>query len=488
MTRGETTMHDLAGFLEHLRGQPLDTIVHVHPSDAALVGHYEALGVQRVVLVCPDPEALRGFRRLAPGRPWLQIVESAVTPWAGSADWWVYSVPGVSGLLEAGTLREVFPRLEAQLRIRVEAVALQTLLERLDLRVGEQGNLLVLEAPGTDAPILAGVRPDMLTCFDWLLLRGATTAELYSQGVAADAALRLLSERHFSTVASTEADEPLWPTTLLRLDRSAAQSAALQEQLCSLEFSLAAALEEHEAMLRADQVRSAESARRLQQVQAEHARAMQQRQEQFDALQAQHRTVQARLEAAERAKVSAEEAVVTEMARAEGMRKALGAEVAALTDRIQALQAQGEAARVEHAELQRRLDDAERAQATTAEAVERATGAAAEVAARQAARLEEAQRAFDAQAAALAERNQALEADVRRLQAERSTFKQSLAAQEQAAEERQKHLEGEARLRAKREEELAAMELRQRMLEEELFKAEAQIELIKDLLLRESGL
>lgn len=232
-------MSALYDCLDRLADRPLGTVVHVNPSETEVIQRYAALGAQRVVLVVGDPESLPGLRRLTAGRPWLEIVEAAVSPTPGPAAWLRYNVPGLGGLLEAEALHSFYPRLQLLERTPVTTVGLQAVLERLQIATpADRPNLLVLEAPGMDAPLLERLDPPTLTAFAWLLVRAARQ-DLYRGGVAETAASRLLQARHYRNVHASREGEPLWSAALLRFDAAAAAQAVLAERVASLQAQVA---------------------------------------------------------------------------------------------------------------------------------------------------------------------------------------------------------------------------------------------------------
>lgn len=307
-----TALHD---FLGHLAGQPLGTVVHVHPSEPELADRYAALGARRVVLVSGDPDALPGLRRLLPGRPWLTLLECVVAPEPGQRQWLRYNVAALNGLLPAGpTLQEFYPRLRLHERVPVAARSLQSVLDDLHLGAGEGAHVLVLEAPGLEDELLHGLQSENLAQFEWLLVRGAQPG-LLSEGIEAQVATGRLKERGWRDVQHSAGNEPLWPVTLLHFDVVAAERAALLRRVEASEAELKALAE-----VRA----SAEQRAALQQ--AEVAQLTEER----NALKRQVGDLSARMEAAATAQDAAQKAAAEHQRRMEHVQAERDAAKAAL--------------------------------------------------------------------------------------------------------------------------------------------------------------
>lgn len=230
-------MTALLDALDVLAGRPLATVVHVNPVESDLVQRYAALGARRVVLVSGDPDALPGLRRLLPGRPWLELVEAVVAPHAGDVHWLRYNVPSLNGLLEASGLHAFYPRLRLQERVPVQAQTLQTVLDGVPLDSSDGANVLVLEAPGLEDAMVRNTAATTLQRLEWLVIRGARP-DLMRDGAEPHAATCWLQAQAWRKVRDNDADEPLWPVTVLQFDAAAAEHAALMRRVDAAEAEL----------------------------------------------------------------------------------------------------------------------------------------------------------------------------------------------------------------------------------------------------------
>ncbi len=230
-------MSALLECLDRLSGEPLGTVVHINPSLPEAIERYAALGSQRVVFVSIDPDMLPLLHQAAAEHAGFEVCEAAVAAAPGPAHWLRYNVPTLNGLLEPTGLKQFYPRLQLLERVSVNTVSLQALLDRLQIATSAvRPNLLVLDAPGTETVLLESLSAKVLASFAWVVVRGARQG-LYQSGVAAGAALSLL-QQHYRSMHESGNTEPLWPTTLLRHDATAAERTALATRLEALQAQL----------------------------------------------------------------------------------------------------------------------------------------------------------------------------------------------------------------------------------------------------------
>ena len=462
--------------LDRLTGEPLGTVVHINPSLPEVIERYAALGAQRVVLVGFDPDMLPLLHQGAAGRPGFEVIEAAVAAAPGPAQWLRYNVPTLNGLLEPTGLKQFYPRLQLLERMPVNTVALQSLLEQLRLTApSARPNLLVLEAPGLDAPMLEGLSDQMLGLFSLVLVRG-TREDLYLGGVVASAATARLQRNHYRSVHESGSAEPLWPVTLLRHDTAAAEQALLLARLETLQAQLQVLGNERD-----------ESQRRAGSLQS---RAAQREGE-----------LQAQLDTLNQANAAADKTAAERAAQIAQLTQARDAQARLVAERDTQLQQLTQSKVALDKQLQERQ--------TQLDALGQAKTATEKTATERAAQIEQLTRARDEQAKRATEREtqvqqltQAKAAVDKQLQERQGQFDalgQAKVSMDKTAAERAAQVEqlGKARdeysrqanERQKRvvqlDAELTDLSARYAMLQEELIKAEAHVELISDLLLRE---
>jgi hypothetical protein len=448
-------MSALIDCLDRLTGELLGTVVHINPSLPEVIERYAALGAQRVALVGIDPDMLPLLQHGAAGRPGFEVIEAAVAAAPGPAQWLRYNVPTLSGLLQPTGLKQFYPRLQLLERVPVNTVTLQALIEQLRITVpSERLNLLVLEAPGLDAPMLEGLSDQVLGLFSLVLVRG-TREDLYLGGVVAGVAAARLQRNHYRSVHESGSTEPLWPVTLLRHDTAAADRAVLLARLETLQAQLQVVTNERD-----------ESQRRAESLQSRAKLREGELQTQVDTLN--------------QAKAAADKTATERDTQLQQLTQSKAAVDKQLQERQGQLDALG--------------------QAKTA-SEKTATECAAQIEQLTRARDEQAKRATEreTQVQQLTQAKATVDKQLQERQAQFDALGQAKVSMDKTAAERAAQIEqlGKARdeysrqanERQKRvvqlDAELTDLSARYAMLQEELIKAEAHVELISDLLLRE---
>lgn len=232
--------------LTHLSDVRLATVVHVNPTDEDVVARYAELGAQRIVFVCADPDSLNVLRRVGRDHTELEVIEAAVAPCPGEAQWLRFNVRELNGLLPAGeALRSFYPRLKMIESLPVIATTLQGVLEQVSLDQPGQNahNLLVLESPGLNAALLEGLKPECLGLFGLVFYRGARPGLYDDAGEAAVS--QWLLDRFYRSAVHIDGADPLWCESLMRFDAVAAERSVMITQLGELQAQLGASKREH---------------------------------------------------------------------------------------------------------------------------------------------------------------------------------------------------------------------------------------------------
>jgi hypothetical protein len=397
-----------------------------------------ALKPARLWLVEGDPEAAEAIEQQGETPPWMTLIASAVAPAEGDLPWRRYSLPALNGPLDQAVLRSFYPRLTQTEMLKRPAVAFRSVLERVLSDVGDERRAmaLVLDVPGQEAGLLESVPAELLQCFGWVVVRGCAVRVPGSQDP--DAVVSRMQAVGFAPVPAPADEDPLWPSVVWAFDVRSTRERQLRERVDSLEAALAQQRRDTE-QIQATHAGQLEDARRL----LEQANTQQKRQADMAA------DARTRLEASE-------------------------AERAELLVRHQSLQEQLLEAHARQAQLQRDIEDARQAHAGQLDDARRLLDQAQGETKRQAEMAADARAKFDA--------SEALRAQV---ESERGVMTKEKAALVAARDEQTK-LAREARAHASRlDAEIAALSARHGLLQEELVKAEAQIELIADVLLRE---
>ena len=496
-------MNALFDCLASLGDRPLGTVLHIGAGHGPVLERYARLAPKRVVLVEGDPDAAAELQRRALAYPWAQVQATAVAAHREGVQWNRYNLPALNGPLDSAALRTYYPRLRLSGSRAAQAAALSDLIAELQVEADEQRlNVLVFDVPGQEAALLESLPQDQVVAFGAVLLRGCREA-LPPEGAAADDAVDQMQRRCFALTAQDADAEPLWPVSALRLDvvryqaeqtaaRVAALEAALAERDQSLqELKAAAADAEALAQQRMAQLDT------LAQAKAAADKAAAESAAQIESL-GKARDEQARL-AAERQ----QELQLLTQAKAEvdGTAAERAAQIGQLTqarDEETRLAAERQTQLQALTQAKAELDKTAQERQAQVEALSQGKAAAEKAAAERAAQIEQLTKARDDQAKLAAERQAQLQAltqaktdlekDSEERQAQLDALTRAKVEAERTTRERQARLTEQQRRLLELERECKEATKRQQLLYEELIKAEAQIDLIKDVALREPGL
>ena len=432
--------------LQHLHSHsqtPLHTAIVIGAGNGRALPEWRQLDAEHLLLVEAHPQLAEELnRRLQPERN-EQLLNLAITAApCNEARLLSFNNPAYSSLNAPAALQEHYPNLRPLETLAVPARSIGQLLDEPELDA-EATHLLQIEAPGQALELLQAIPTETLQAFTWLIV-GCASEPLYENDASAETITSWLQEIGFDCLQ--EDPDAIYPQSRLLLQRNPAsvqrqrlhaEIATLRQQLLQQQNNSQqqfAALEQEKAALIAARDALTQDKQALTQARDEQAGLAAERQAQLDAL-------------------SQEKADLT------ATRDAL------VQDKQALAQARDEQAKLA-AERQAQLDALSKEKAALIATRDALTQ--------------------DKQALTQARDEQA------RLAAERQTQLDKLKAEcdqaQKTASERQKTLE-QAQQRIKTLENEASENLqRQQLLQEELIKAEAQIELIKDLLLREPGL
>ncbi len=457
----------------------IHTLVHFGAGRCRELDAHLALKPQRILLIEADPHLSEILRERSLELPQVSVLGVAVAGQAGPGVLHRYNLPDANSLHPAEGLLRLFQGLRLQERLPLETQLPSSVVAPLDL-VGQDDHLLIIDLPGEEFPVLQALqRSGHLALFRHLRLCCGCES-LYEGSEPATRILDWLQEQGFDVVSrddSQDPDQPCWTLkrSLLKLqNRELAQRCEALEGACDEQSKLAAERQKAVEALQAERAGLVKEKATLSAARDEQAKLAAERQKAVEALQAEKAGLvkeKASLSAArdEQAKLAAERQKAVE---------ALQSGKAGLVKEKASLSA----ARDAQAKLA-----AERQKAVEALQSEKA-GLVKEKASLSAAR--------DEQAKLAAERQKAVEA----LQAEKAGLvkeKASLSAArdeqaklvqtKQAEINKQKNRLDESQDRIRElESRVAEMDRRQALMNEEMAKTEGQIELIKDLLLRDT--
>lgn len=223
---------------KHAATNTAGTIVYIGAGHCSDLPELLAANPTRLVLIEPQPRFAQALRWETEGHENVEVIEAAVSPEDPPMRLKVFSLPGLSSLREPVALREVFPGLKFIEEIDVEVIAPADLVggEKLDL---DQGNCLILDAPGEGAAILrALLETGKLTVFERVDLYCGPMVYLENCSTGGELVERLEAEGYEverDEVAVVDSGRTLWR---LRHNRLKLENHALQAQLNDAESQI----------------------------------------------------------------------------------------------------------------------------------------------------------------------------------------------------------------------------------------------------------
>jgi FkbM family methyltransferase len=488
-------MQNILKTLEADPAAPFGVIVHLGAGLCREMDHYRQLGPEQVLLVEADPQLAGRLRLAVQGEAHVSVVQAAITDQDGPCPFYLTNNGRDSSVLRPTGLLDWYPNLTVSATAGVPGQTLAHLLAQADID-GDGQNLLVLELQGNEAPVLAVTPAELVQKFAWVAVR-ACQPEVY-EGAATGLVLHdLLHGRGFVPVAIDQAGGASpFQEILFRRDADLIAKQELAEKVTQLMAE--------KAVLAADCAAKAKQATdtqaqvaQLSTARDDQARLATERQAQIATL-SQERDQQAKLAADRQAQIEAlhkeKAALAADCAAKAKQATDTQARIATLTEQVEHQARQITDTQAQVAQLSTARDD--QARLATERQAQIATlsqerDQQAKLAADRQAQIEALHKekaALAADCAAKAKQATDTQAKVDQLSQSRdqqaklaSDLKQQLAQAQQSLQEKDKRL---ADLQAHVNE--AAQ--RQRLLDEEMLRAEAQIDLIKDVLLREPGI
>ena len=210
------SMNAIAECLALLSNQPIDTVLYLGSLDRDAIDRFAALRVRRLAVACPTLRS-RASCACSPARRPGSRSRTRSRPCAWAATWRRFNVRTLNSLFAPARLGEVYPRLTEIGAETVQAVDVASLAARALPREQGARHLLVIDMPGAEDELLAETAAETLGRFRWIALRGVDPT-LYAGAAPLEAAVRRLAGEHFRPIWSSPVAESPWPVTLLEFD------------------------------------------------------------------------------------------------------------------------------------------------------------------------------------------------------------------------------------------------------------------------------
>ncbi|OXY82119.1 hypothetical protein [Oceanimonas doudoroffii] len=238
---------------------PIHTLVHIGAGNGSQLPQYEAMAPVRLVLIEPLPSHAKALRQATANLANTEVWELAVSCIPSSeAKLTEYNLASASSLHPATGLNGLFPGIKVVQQHSVTTISPQTLIERLQLDP-KQHNQLLIEANGEEQEILGSLlEHNYLTLFRYIQI-SMPDVPLYQSWYNPDELLSKLENHCFELrgTDNSDPDIPLWQLDLnpvkqdLKVTQSALQHAnelneSLQQKLEALQQALKTEAEKRE--------------------------------------------------------------------------------------------------------------------------------------------------------------------------------------------------------------------------------------------------
>lgn len=410
-------------------------IIHLGAGGCTELEHYIASGARHIVLFEPNPDLLPELRRQSESHSHIDIMPVAVSGEAGRRALKLYNYADLASLRRPTGLLELLPGLQQIDQVLVDVMAAHTVPRELGLDA-DANNWLIIDTPGEEGAITSALDQHcQLHYFERIIVR-AGAESFYDGALPAEQLTRQLEQLGYYVEGVQDTSDRDWPRYHLRLNPKAIECRRLKSENEGL-FEQKETLEQknRELLGQVDELST-----RLQQL-AEEKSVLEQQNERLDQ---QKNESQRRIEELESALRQAEQQKKDLTVQNESLRTNLEELEAA---HKQSEQRQGELAD-QGTKLKSQLNELEAAK-------------------RELTQQEKEQRA--------------------KLQAEVEKLKKSLLDMTTAKEHYEKLANEQAGDLENQQKQQTELDERQRSLDTEIQRAEAQLDLVKDVLIREKN-
>ena len=215
---------------EYQPHQPVDTLVHLGVGRCSELDAYLAKQPKRMLLVEADPQLAEAVQARTASLPQVQVHCATVAGSPGPATFFRYNLPDAGSLHPASGLLQLFPGLKTVEEIQVDAVSPAALLQPLQLQQVQE-NLLIIDLPGEELPVLQGLQQaQQLHLFRQLHLY-CGRQPLYESSLPARQILQWLQDQGFDLLSEDDSKDPDRPLWILQRNTLQLHNRELQTQI-----------------------------------------------------------------------------------------------------------------------------------------------------------------------------------------------------------------------------------------------------------------
>lgn len=236
--------------LQRLPHRPWSFVLHLGAGQTDLTEAYAPLRPTRLVLVEGDPDSARALTGALTALPGAEVIEQAVSPTGSDLRWQRYNLRSLNGPLPAQDLAAYYPRLRSLPSIELPSLPVAALIDRLlppedadpdsattTRTAAQPGRLLVLDVPGQELALLEALGIERLHRFDQVVVHGRSLDN--GAGNTFAAAWDWMRAAHVE-MEPRPADAPrrLWDAAWGHIDHRALEVETLRSQMDRLQALL----------------------------------------------------------------------------------------------------------------------------------------------------------------------------------------------------------------------------------------------------------
>lgn len=236
--------------LQRLPHRPWSFVLHLGAGQTDLTEAYAPLRPTRLVLVEGDPDSARALTGALTALPGAEVIEQAVSPTGSDLRWQRYNLRSLNGPLPAQDLAAYYPRLRSLPSIELPSLPVAALIDRLlppedadpdsattTRTAAQPGRLLVLDVPGQELALLEALGIERLHRFDQVVVHGRSLDNGVGNTFAA--AWDWMRAAHVEMEPRpTDAPRRLWDAAWGHIDHRALEVETLRSQMDRLQALL----------------------------------------------------------------------------------------------------------------------------------------------------------------------------------------------------------------------------------------------------------
>jgi hypothetical protein len=189
---------------------------------------YADLHADHILLVEADPTATATLRESAKD-PRIEVLEELIAPTEGMHAFHRFTLPSLNGILSAGGISQIYPRVREMECLSLPGHAFKSLLSRLK-RAHDRPNLLIFDIPGLEVSLLEGLPSEDMENLDWVIIRDGYGSQMEGARPLTEA-IRMLKGWNYAIKASDQETDSTRPLLTMGRDAQLMQLQILQNQI-----------------------------------------------------------------------------------------------------------------------------------------------------------------------------------------------------------------------------------------------------------------